>query len=75
MAARFDFDGPLRCRSKNGLANAQMVVGLNGGAHANPLPASGDTNRAWTRGFWDKARYRQTCRRRAALAFGRDQKR
>jgi len=33
--------------SFNGLANAQMIVGLNGGAHANPC-FSGDTVRAWT---------------------------
>ena len=31
-----------RALSFNGLANAQMVVGLNGGAHANPCLA-GDT--------------------------------
>jgi len=31
----------------NGLANAQMVVGLNAGAHANPCLA-GDTVRAWS---------------------------
>ncbi|MFG6559553.1 MaoC family dehydratase [Sulfitobacter sp. 1A15299] len=36
-----------RALSFNGLANAQMVVGLNGGAHANPCLA-GDTVRAWT---------------------------
>jgi 2-methylfumaryl-CoA hydratase len=36
-----------RALSFNGLANAQMVVGLNGGAHANPC-LSGDTIRAWT---------------------------
>ncbi len=36
-----------RALSFNGLANAQMVVGLNGGAHANPCLA-GDTIRAWT---------------------------
>ena len=36
-----------RSLSFNGLANAQMVVGLNGGAHANPCYA-GDTVRAWT---------------------------
>lgn len=36
-----------RALSFNGLANAQMVVGLNGGAHANPC-LSGDTVRAWT---------------------------
>ncbi|MFV2034371.1 MAG: MaoC family dehydratase [Halocynthiibacter sp.] len=33
--------------SFNGLANAQMIVGLNGGAHANPCFA-GDTVRAWS---------------------------
>jgi len=33
--------------SFNGLANAQLVVGLNGGAHANPCHA-GDTVRAWS---------------------------
>ena len=36
-----------RALSFNGLANAQMVVGLNGGAHANPCLA-GDTIRSWT---------------------------
>jgi len=33
--------------SFNGLANAQMIVGLNSGAHANPCFA-GDTIRAWS---------------------------
>jgi 2-methylfumaryl-CoA hydratase len=33
--------------SFNGLANAQMIVALNGGAHANPCLA-GDTVRAWS---------------------------
>ena len=36
-----------RALSFNGLANAQMIVGLNGGAHANPC-LSGDTIRTWT---------------------------
>lgn len=36
-----------RALSFNGLANAQIVVGLNGGAHANPC-MSGDTVRAWS---------------------------
>ena len=36
-----------RALSFNGLANAQMLVGLNGGAHANPC-TSGDTLRAWS---------------------------
>ncbi|AEI95041.1 MULTISPECIES: MaoC family dehydratase [Roseobacter] len=36
-----------RTLSFNGLANAQMIVGLNGGAHANPC-VSGDTVRAWS---------------------------
>jgi 2-methylfumaryl-CoA hydratase len=36
-----------RALSFNGLANAQMIVVLNGGAHANPC-FSGDTVRAWT---------------------------
>ena len=36
-----------RALSFNGLANAQMIAGLNGGAHANPC-LSGDTIRAWT---------------------------
>ncbi|MEB8388653.1 MaoC family dehydratase [Rhodobacteraceae bacterium KMM 6894] len=36
-----------RTLSFNGLANAQMVVGLNGGAHANPCYA-GDTITAWS---------------------------
>ena len=42
-----------RALSFNGLANAQMVVGLNGGAHANPC-LSGDTIRAWSQ-VLDKA--------------------
>ncbi|KAF0677342.1 MaoC family dehydratase [Profundibacterium mesophilum] len=36
-----------RALSFNGLANAQMIVGLNGGAHANPCFA-GDTVRAFS---------------------------
>lgn len=36
-----------RALSFNGLANAQIVVALNGGAHANPCFA-GDTVRAWS---------------------------
>jgi 2-methylfumaryl-CoA hydratase len=36
-----------RALSFNGLANAQMIVGLNGGAHANPCTA-GTTIRAWS---------------------------
>lgn len=36
-----------RALSFNGLANAQMIVGLNGGAHANPC-TSGMTVRAWS---------------------------
>ncbi|MEO0357857.1 MAG: MaoC family dehydratase [Pseudomonadota bacterium] len=36
-----------RALSFNGLANAQMIVALNGGAHANPC-LSGMTIRAWT---------------------------
>lgn len=36
-----------RALSFNGMANAQMIVGLNGGAHANPCFA-GDTVRAAT---------------------------
>ena len=36
-----------RALSFNGLANAQMVVGLNAGAHANPCFA-GDTIKAWS---------------------------
>ncbi len=36
-----------RALSFNGLANAQLIVGLNGGAHANPC-FSGDTVKAWT---------------------------
>ena len=36
-----------RALSFNGLANAQMIVAINGGAHANPA-FSGDTVRAWT---------------------------
>jgi 2-methylfumaryl-CoA hydratase len=36
-----------RTLSFNGLANAQMIVGLNGGAHANPCFA-GTTVKAWS---------------------------
>jgi 2-methylfumaryl-CoA hydratase len=36
-----------RALSFNGLANAQMIVGLNAGAHANPCLA-GDTIHAWS---------------------------
>ncbi len=36
-----------RALSFNGLANAQMIVGLNGGAHANPC-FSGKTVKAWS---------------------------
>ncbi|MEL6172653.1 MAG: MaoC family dehydratase [Pseudomonadota bacterium] len=36
-----------RSLSFNGLANAQMIIGLNAGAHANPC-FSGDTVRAWS---------------------------
>ncbi len=36
-----------RALSFDGLANAQVIVGLNGGAHANPCFA-GDTVRAWS---------------------------
>ena len=36
-----------RTLSFNGLANAQIMVGLNGGTHANPC-YSGDTIKAWS---------------------------
>jgi len=36
-----------RTLSFNGLANAQMIVALNGGTHANPC-FSGDTVKAWS---------------------------
>ena len=36
-----------RALSFNGLANAQMIVGINAGAHANPCFA-GDTIKAWS---------------------------
>ncbi|MEY3004263.1 MAG: hypothetical protein RLZZ491_1439 [Pseudomonadota bacterium] len=36
-----------RALSFNGLANAQMIVAINGGSHANPCFA-GDTLRAWS---------------------------
>ena len=36
-----------RALSFNGMANAQMIVALNGGTHANPCFA-GDTVRAWS---------------------------
>ncbi|TRW98370.1 MaoC family dehydratase [Paracoccus sp. M683] len=43
-----------RALSFNGLANAQMIVALNAGAHANPCFA-GDTIRAWSE-VLDKAK-------------------
>ena len=43
-----------RALSFNGLANAQMVVGINAGAHANPCFAA-DTIRAWSE-VLDKAK-------------------
>ncbi|VAV94728.1 2-methylfumaryl-CoA hydratase [hydrothermal vent metagenome] len=36
-----------RALSFNGLANAQIITGLNGGSHANPC-FSGDTIKAWS---------------------------
>ncbi len=36
-----------RALSFNGLANAQIIAGLNGGSHANPC-FSGDTIKAWS---------------------------
>jgi len=42
-----------RALSFNGLANAQLIVAINGGAHANPC-FSGDTIRAWSQ-VLDKA--------------------
>ncbi|WP_420396887.1 MaoC family dehydratase [Nioella sp.] len=36
-----------RALSFNGLANAQLIAGINAGAHANPC-FSGDTVKAWT---------------------------
>lgn len=45
-----------RALSFNGLANAQMILGLNAGAHANPCFA-GDTVRAWSE-VLDKAETR-----------------
>ncbi|OUS05783.1 hypothetical protein A9Q96_11345 [Rhodobacterales bacterium 52_120_T64] len=43
-----------RALSFNGLANAQMIVGINAGAHANPCFA-GDTIRVWSE-VLDKAK-------------------
>ncbi|GFE63281.1 MaoC family dehydratase [Litoreibacter roseus] len=66
-----------RALSFNGLANAQMIVGLNGGAHANPC-FSGDTITAWSE-VLDKAetdapgigaiRLRLVAQRSGATAF------
>ena len=42
-----------RALSFNGLANAQMIAAINGGAHANPCYA-GDTVKAWSQ-VLDKA--------------------
>ena len=44
-----------RALSFNGLANAQMIVGINAGAHANPCFA-GDTIRVWSE-VLDKAKF------------------
>ena len=43
-----------RALSFNGLANVQMIVGINAGAHANPCFA-GDTIRVWSE-VLDKAK-------------------
>ncbi len=48
-----------RALSFNGLANAQMIVALNAGAHANPC-FSGDTVRAWSE-VLDKAETSAPC--------------
>lgn len=48
-----------RALSFNGLANAQMIVGLNGGAHANPA-FSGLTVKAWSE-VLDKAETNVPC--------------
>jgi 2-methylfumaryl-CoA hydratase len=68
-----------RALSFNGLANAQMIVALNSGAHANPCFA-GDTVRAWSE-VLDKAetpapgvgalRLRLVAVRQGAEAFAR----
>lgn len=67
-----------RALSFNGLANAQLVVALNGGTHANPAFA-GDTVTAWSE-VLDKAettahgigalRLRLVAHRSGAAAFG-----
>ena len=57
-----------RALSFNGLANAQMIVALNAGAHANPCFA-GDTVRAWSE-VLDRAETRRARRGRAAAAAG-----
>jgi 2-methylfumaryl-CoA hydratase len=48
-----------RALSFNGLANAQMIVGLNSGAHANPC-FSGTTVKAWSE-VLDKAETSAPC--------------
>ena len=60
-----------RALSFNGLANAQMIVGLNGGAHANPC-YGGDTIRAWSE-VLDKAETPAPGVWRDPVAAGRDQ--
>ena len=58
-----------RALSFNGLANAQMIVGLNGGAHANPC-YGGDTIRAWSE-VLDKAETPPRALARCACGWSR----
>ena len=60
-----------RALSFNGLANAQMIVALNAGAHVNPCFA-GDTVRAWSE-VLDRAETSAAGGGGAAAAAGGDQ--
>ncbi len=62
-----------RALSFNGLANAQMIVALNAGSHANPCFA-GDTVTAWSE-VLDKAETAGARGGRAAAAAGRGARR
>ena len=59
-----------RALSFNGLANAQLIAAINGGAHVAPAFA-GDTVYAWSEVLDQRRDQRQ--RRRPAAAAGRDQ--
>jgi 2-methylfumaryl-CoA hydratase len=58
-----------RALSFNGLANAQCIVAINAGSHANPCFA-GDTVRAWSEVLDTAQRPRARCRRHPPAAGG-----